>query len=83
MEEWPILDFDVFPNQMISGMTLPEIKEYLNDIERTPPRTQTRFANPIGDNDFIRKRSDLFQTVQRTQIVGAPICMINGHNPEM
>lgn len=30
-DNWPMLDFSLFPDEMISGLTLPEINEYMNN----------------------------------------------------
>ena len=67
-DDWPLLDFSDFPNEMISGMTLPQIQNHAsqkifnreyhsNDVHLAPNEsTSSRFAEPISDADLHRKK---------------------------
>lgn len=50
---WPILDFDLFPNGMISGLTLPEITTYLNKMEeRNEIRNNNNYQQVEEQNNY-------------------------------
>ncbi|MEL7308526.1 MAG: DUF3504 domain-containing protein [Pseudomonadota bacterium] len=67
--DWPLLDFSDFPNEMISGMTLREIQDHVNenndntgyttndsyDIAHKAPQS-SRFAEPVGDAELHKKK---------------------------
>ncbi len=63
--EWPIIDFSLFPNEQISGLTLEEINDFVNEksIEPSTSRlevdntTDRHFSNPVGD-DQLRKEQE-------------------------
>ena len=53
--DWPMLDFSLFPNETISGLSLSEINEVMSASEAilandvSPGITTTNFAAPISD----------------------------------
>ena len=61
---WPILDFDAFPNGMISGLTLSEINECMSIHNITPSLQEldetfnsregcsTSFMSPVSDEQL-------------------------------
>lgn len=76
-DNWPCtLDFCDFFNEMISGMTLPQIQNHAsqkkfnheyhsNDVHlASNGSTSSRFAEPVSDADLHKKRSMLYLQVQ-------------------
>ena len=57
---WPMLDFSLFPNNEISGLTLEEINEVIAKQPETSGNSErnNRFASPISDNDLQQKYVD-------------------------
>ena len=67
---WPILDFDAFPNGMISGLTLSEINECMSIHNITPSLQEidetfnslegcsTSFMSPVSDEQLSAAKRD-------------------------
>lgn len=52
MDQWPILDFSKFPNNMISGLTIEEINEALSNVENENQQSNsTSASSPALDNN--------------------------------
>ena len=63
--EWPLTNFNDFPEGMISGMTLREINEYIDnlnkkivDVDDTSECISQHFASPTSDDQLQTMRNN-------------------------
>ena len=67
---WPIWDFILFPNGMISGLTLPEMTDYLKKIEERNRITSDSNNEQLEDSNDDPQASIMFQTSRFADPIG-------------
>jgi len=55
--DWPMMDFSWFPKEQISGLTLEEINDFINNVKKDDKNTNNQhFTNPVGDDQLIQEQ---------------------------